>query len=344
MSAPDGDTKDKFLIPKIYGDYPGRNSWYIGNLPDNRLMENIQITKLADGSGWYQPPIAHGSEFRLEAVSDHSIVDSHGSATPGEGLIATFSLPKVIQKGYLYKPVDSVDANGQPNGDFGDIEVTWRFKVSDSKGAVELVPGGLRQTGDTKKVGIDKAVPASCEAMSYHFKLDPKNGRPRFEKDTDHRDGGPGKPIGYADTAYEKPNAVASFVGKVVLHKAVLYKVGSDTMKLEQYFDETGTGDHLSKILEISDPDPGYPHNSTGWGPTRGKTFLHQGIGECCDNDDSYEKKPLTAARVAIGFRFDGILHDFLFKDCSVRSIDPSKRIHPAASETAAGTWVTMHF
>jgi len=43
--------------------------------------------------------------------------------------------------------------------------------------------------------------------MSYHFKLDPTEGRPRFEKDTDHRDSSQAfhkKPVGYADHAFEK--------------------------------------------------------------------------------------------------------------------------------------------
>lgn len=121
------------------------------------------------------------------------------------------------------------DTNGNPNGDFADIEVTWRFKAK--SGQVELVPGGLRQTGETYKVGKDTRVPACCEAMSYHFKLDPAEGSPRFEKDTNHRDDPHSKkPIGYADHAFEKKQAVPSFLGEEVIQKAVLYRVLNKTL------------------------------------------------------------------------------------------------------------------
>jgi len=66
----------------------------------------------------------------------------------------------------------------------------------------------------------------------------------------------------------------------------------------------------------------------------KGQQGNAEGNKECRGDDETYEKKALTAARVAIGFRFDGNLNDFQFKDCSVSSIDPTKKIHPAASET----------
>lgn len=87
-------------------------------------------------------------------------------------------------------------------------------------------------------------------------------------------------------------------------------------------------------------------------GPTRGYTYIgkgkqgnDKGNKECRGDEEIFEKKTLIAARVAIGFRFDGNLSDFLFKDCSVRSIDPRKPIHPAASETPpAPDKLEMHF
>jgi hypothetical protein len=262
-------------IPKIYADYVSpdgskRNSWHITGPDDNRLMEHTHIVKKPDG--WYVAPPNPKGEFRLECVSDPSIVAGDSTGKPGEKLIETFYLPKVKEKGYLYKDPDSKDGYG----DFGNIEVTWMFKVTDPDGQVELVPGGLRQTNDTYKVGKDgsQQVPACCEAMSYHFKLDPKEGRPRFEKDTDHKnDAPPGKkeaPVGYADHAFEKKNAVDQFVNNEVIQKAVLYRVaGQDAMKLELYFDGTGQGNELKKILEVTD--------NGDWGPTRGYTYIGQG-------------------------------------------------------------------
>jgi hypothetical protein len=74
-----------------------------------------------------------------------------------------------------------------------------------------------------------------------------------------------------------------------------------------------------------------------------------KGNKECRGEDESFEKEALTAARVAIGFRYDNKndkqMQHFFFKDCSVRSIDPTKPIHPAVKDTPPKPDnPTMHF
>jgi hypothetical protein len=206
----------------------------------------------------------------------------------------------VLAKGYLFKAPDSPDGRG----DFLNIEQTWRIRVIKSGlgtangGAhVELVPGGYRQTSHSNLVGRDLAVPASCEAMSYHFNIYPLTGRVKFEKDSDHTNG-------YTRSNPEKENAVRPFAqGQEVVQKAILYQTSAG-MKLEMYLDMTGKGDRFEKVLEFEDRGQ--------WGPTRG------GNSEChCS-----ENVVLSMARVAIGYRCDNLVQ-FEFRDMSVRSIDP---------------------
>jgi hypothetical protein len=284
---------DQFGIQKIYADAPQpANNWvFSGDTRDPRLMEQ-KIVKARDG--WFKPedPV----QMRVEVLSDPSA---------NEKTIETFDVGKVLAKGYLFKPPGSPDRKG----DFLNIEQTWRFKVVETgTGAknggphIELVPGGYEQTSDKRKVGKDKAVPASCESMSYHFNIYPLTGRVKFEKDSDHT-------TGYAQSNPEKKGAVRRFDnGQVVVQKAVLYKTEKG-MKLEMYLDMTGRGDSFQKVLEYED--------SGQWGPTEG------GNAEChCP-----ENVVLSMARVAIGFRCDN-LEDFQFKDMSIRSIDPTKALH----------------
>jgi len=83
------------------------------------------------------------------------------------------SKPKTLEaKGYLFKPPNSPDGQG----DFLNIEQTWRLRVlkagtgtKNGSAHIELVPGGYRQTSRPGKTGKDRAVPASCETMSYPF-------------------------------------------------------------------------------------------------------------------------------------------------------------------------------
>jgi len=286
-SSPD---VDPFGIHKIYADAPGpANNWiFNGNPRDPRFMED-RIVRAKDG--WFKPQDA--SKMRFEILSDPSATERN---------IETFDVGKVLAKGYLFKPPDSPDGKG----DFLNIEQTWRFKViktgtgtRNGPAHLELVPGGYEQTSKKRKVGKDRAVPASCESMSYHFDIFPLEGRVKFEKDSDHT-------TGYAKSNPQKDHAVPTFdQGQEVIQKAVLYRTEKG-MKLELYMDMTGRGDSFQKVLEYED---------TGeWGPTEG------GNAEChCP-----ENVVLFMARVAIGFRCDN-LAEFEFKDMSIRSIDPSK-------------------
>jgi hypothetical protein len=291
-STPDADV-DKFGIQKIYGDAPQpANNWvFDGNASDSRFMEQ-KITEAGDG--WFKPQNA--AEMRVEVLSDPSV---------DENRIETFDVGKVLAKGYLFKPPNSPDGKG----DFLNIEQTWRFKVikvgtgtKNGEPHIELVPGGYRQTSSKRKTGKDKAVPASCESMSYHFNIYPLTGRVKFEKDSDHA-------TGYTKSDPEKKHAVPRFdTGQIVVQKAVLYRTANG-MKLESYLDMTGRGNNFQKVLEFED--------SGQWGPTEG------GNSEChCS-----ENVILSMARVAIGYRCDNMV-DFEFRDMSIRSIDPSKVLH----------------
>jgi hypothetical protein len=248
---------------------------------------------VALGDGWFRA--SKQKEMRVEILSDPAA---------NESTIPTFDIAKVAARGYLYKPPDSADGRG----DFLNIEQTWRFKViamgertSNGEPHIELVPGGYRQTSERKPAGADKAVPASCEAMSYHFNVYPATGRVKFEKDSDHT-------VGYAvETGNpEVRKAVAPFAdGREVVQKAVLYRTRTG-MKLELYLDVTGKGETFQKVLEYEDRGQ--------WGPTRG------GNSEC----HASEYVVLSMARVAIGYRCDNMV-DFQFKDLSIRSIDPAR-------------------
>jgi hypothetical protein len=294
-----GAKVDRFGIQKIYADasQPVNNWTFSGKVNDARFMED----KIVDaGNGWFKS--ADPTRLRVEVLSD---------AAANEKTIETFDLGKVLAKGYIYKPPDSADGKG----DFLNIEQTWRFKViktgtgiANGGAHIELVPGGFKQTSSKTKVGKDKAVPASCETMSYHFNIYPLTGRVKFEKDSDHT-------TGYTKSDPEKEHAVPPFEnGREIVQKAVLYRTATG-MKLETYLDMTGRGDHFEKVLEFEDAGQ--------WGPTEG------GNAEChCS-----ENVVLSMARVAIGYRCDNMVI-FEFKDMSIRSIDPSKPLQAAAVST----------
>ena len=299
VQTPPDRNVDRFGIQKIYDDAPQPvNNWtFSGNANDPRFMED----KIVDaGNGWFRPE--NTTEMRVEVLSD---------AAANEKTIETFDVAKVLIKGYLYKPPNSADGKG----DFLNIEQTWRFKVIktgtgtvNGEAHIELVPGGYKQTSRKTKVGKDKAVPASCESMSYHFNIYPMTGRVKFEKDSDHTKG-------YTRSDPEKEHAVPRFDnGQEVVQKAVLYRTATG-MKLEMYMDMTGRGGSFEKVLEFEDAGQ--------WGPTEG------GNSEChCS-----ENVILLMARVAIGYRCDNMV-DFQFKDMSIRSIDPSKPLHATAITT----------
>jgi hypothetical protein len=294
LSVPNADC---FGIQKIYADAPApANHWsFTGNPQDPRFMEQYVIPA---GDGWFRP--SDSQMMRLEILSD---------ASAREATIPTFDLAKVLTRGYLYKAPGSPDGNG----DFLNIEQTWRFKVaavgkSTRNGGphLELVPGGYRQTSSQELAGTDKAVPASCEAMSYHFNVYPVTGRVKFEKDSNHTSG---YTVNQSDP--ERRSAVSPFAdGREIVEKAVLYRTTAG-MKLELYLDMSGKGDDFQKVLEYEDRGQ--------WGPTRG------GNAQCHGS----EYIVLAMARVAIGYRCDN-LDDFRFRDMSIRSIDPAKPLRPS--------------
>jgi hypothetical protein len=294
-----GASVDKFGIEKMYADAPQpANNWtFSGKVNDARFMED----KIVDaGDGWFKS--ADPTRLRVEVLSD---------AAANENRIETFDVGKVLARGYLYKPPDSADGRG----DFLNIEQTWRFKViktgtgTDGGPAhIELVPGGFKQSSSKTLAGKDKAVPASCESMSYHFNIYPLTGRVKFEKDSDHT-------TGYTKHDPDKENAVPPFDnGQEIVQKAVLYRTATG-MKLETYLDITGRGDHFEKVLEFEDAGQ--------WGPTEG------GNAEC----HCAENVVLSMARVAIGYRCDNMM-SFEFKDMSIRSIDPTKPLQAKAIST----------
>lgn len=284
---------DKFGIQKIYADasQPANNWTFNGNTNDPRFMEQ-KVVKVADG--WFKPQ--EETEMRVEVLSDPSATEKK---------IETFDVGKVLAKGYLFKPPNSPDGKG----DFLNIEQTWRFKVvktgAGTRGGpahIELVPGGYQQNSSKSMAGKDKAVPVSCESMSYHFNIYPLTGRVKFEKDSDHI-------TGYTKSDPQNEHAVPRFDnGQIVIQKAVLYRTAKG-MKLESYLDMSGRGNNFQKVLEFEDIGQ--------WGPTEG------GNAEChCP-----ENVVLSMARMAIGFRCDNMV-DFEFRDMSIRSINPSRPIH----------------
>jgi hypothetical protein len=127
----------------------------------------------------------------------------------------------------------------------------------------------------------------------------------KFEKDSDHT---AGYTVESSDP--ERRSAVTPFAaGREMVEKAVLYRTARG-VNLELYVDQTGRGDQFRLALEYED---------TGhWGPTVG------GNSQCgCS-----EYVVLSMARVAIGYRADD-MKDFLFRDMSIRSIDPLRRLQP---------------
>ena len=297
-----GLNTDVFGIQKIYGDDTRgpRNNWHLTSANDPRFFEQKPIGP--DSNGYYTYPSL--SQGRIEVLSDPSA---------NEKTIPTFDVNKVIDKGYLYKPVDSPDGKG----DWGDIEVTVRYAdVKLGSGSYEahpeIVPGGYRQTSDTTKVGADKAVIAQCEAMSYHSNWYSQSHRVKYEKDSRHTGG---YTVDSSDP--QTTTATSPYEGKSdpgVIHKFIIYRVpdpsvrGGFAMKLETYVDETGSGKSFKKVLETLD--------NGKWGPTR------SGNSAC----DASEYVVLNMARVAIGIRVD-FMKSFKWKDWSIRSIDPSKKL-----------------
>jgi hypothetical protein len=297
-----GTNTDVFGIQKIYGDDTRgpHNNWHLTSASDPRFYEQKPVGP--DSNGYYTYPSL--SQGRIGVTSDPSA---------NENTIPTFDVNKVIDKGYLYKPVNSPDGKG----DWGDIEVTVRYAdVNLGSGSYEahpeIVPGGYRQTSDTTKVGADKAVIAQCEAMSYHSNWYSQSHRVKYEKDSRHTGG---YTVDSSDP--QTTTATSPYEGKPdpgVIHKFIIYRVpdptvrGGFAMKLETYVDETGSGKSFKKVLETLD--------NGKWGPTK------SGNSTC----DSSEYVVLNMARVVIGIRVD-FMKSFKWKDLSIRSIDPSKKL-----------------
>jgi hypothetical protein len=284
---------DTFGIQKIYPDAPPPvNNWHLTSTNDLRFFEQKPVSV---GDGWYT--YSNLTQGRIEVLSDTAV---------NENAIPTYDISKVISKGYLWKPINSTDNKG----DWGNIEVTIRYKnvklgTGSFEAHPEIVPGGFRQTNSTTLAGADKAVQASCEAMSYHFNWYSRTHRVKFEKDSKHSEG-----YTVDSSNPQSTTGTSAFEGKEVIQKAILYRVpnfsipGGYAMKLETWVDETGAGNNFKKVLDYLDDGK--------WGPT-------QGDNSPC-NCTQYVV--LNMARVAIGIRVD-FMQSFWFKDWSIRSIDP---------------------
>jgi hypothetical protein len=298
-------------IVKIYDDYPGRTNFvFTGRKDPYLLAKDDDHLPDEEDDGWFSFP--NPEQGRIECKSDK---DMDENSPP------TYNIKKILenQNGILYKDP------GSPNGDFQDIEITWRVKNVTSKNGdgqkphLELVAGGFKQANEKTKVGKDKDVIAQCEAMSYHANIYPGTGRVKFEKDSrhDHHN----EKSGYAKDiqGVEKIDTKLKFDdSKEIVQKFILYRIPGNEkwkffMKLELWHDETGKGDNFKKVHEFTDKGQ--------WGKTK------DGNGDCCNSDDEYEFVVLWMTRCAVGIRCDN-LDDLLFKDWSVRSIDPSKPLH----------------
>lgn len=101
-------------IVKIYDDYPGRTNFIFSGRDDPYLLDKND-NKLPDpeSDGWFSFP--DSEQGRIECKSDKDMDENSPS---------TYNIKKILeeQNGVLYKDSDN------PNGDFQDIEITWRIK------------------------------------------------------------------------------------------------------------------------------------------------------------------------------------------------------------------------
>lgn len=285
---------DVFGIAKVYDDDKRgpRNNWHMTSANDNRFMES---NPKATSGGWYTYQSLN--QGRIEVMS-----------VPGltEDSFDTFWIDDLIKKGYAYKPIDTPDGTG----DFGDVETTIKYRnISKGSGGFEAHPEFVyalfRQTNDTKKCGKDKRVIAQCQAGSYHANI--YETRCKFEKDTKHTEGytahDPEAKVGYGSAGQ------SGFV-----HKAVYYRVpnsnlpGGFAMKLEQYM-STDDGKTFKKIIEFLDDGK--------WGPSKGGHNSECGCTEYVVHNYGHP---------TLGIRID-FMKSFEFRDWSIRSIDPSKKL-----------------
>lgn len=287
-----GGVADIFGILKVYDDAAGPcNNWHMTGASDPRFMESSPKSL---GNGWYTYQSLN--QGRIEVMSEPGLT---------EDSFDTFWIDDIIKRGYALKPIDSPDGKG----DFGPVEVTIRYRnISEGSGSFEAHPetvyGLFRQTNDTKKVGKDKRVIAQCEAGSYHANI--YKARCKFEKDSKHTEGytlhDPSKTVGYGSAGQ------TGFV-----HKAVYYRVpdssipGGFAMKLEQYFSIDGKA--FKQIIEYLD--------NGKWGPTKGGHNSACGCSEYVVHNYGHP---------TIGIRID-FMKSFEFKDWSIRSINPNKKL-----------------
>jgi len=302
------ETLDAFGVQKVYADLPAPyRQWHHTSVDDPLYYE--QKPKLVSGSGLEQwltfPKLTQG---RIEVLPMPGLKDSD---------IETFDYSKVIKKGYLHLPRD--DPSG--NGDWGDIEMTIAIRNAvpgsgSFESHFEFVRGGFRQTNDETLSGKDKAIPASCQAMSIHSNIYPKPGsdRTKFEKDTRHT------PC-YTAHDPEFKNApskagidqVKGYIFKTVYHRiADPSQNGGYAMRMEQYASTDGLeGKKFTRMSEFEDRGK--------WGPCR-----KAGSAKPCGCPDEY---PIHSMDICCpGIRID-FFKSFEFGKFSIRSIDPKKKL-----------------
>jgi hypothetical protein len=293
---PPGNNLDHFGTALGYARDTSKplNNWYMTGASDPRFMES---NPKALSNGWFTyQSLGQG---RIEVMS-----------VPGltEDSFDTFYIDDIIKKGYAYKPIDSPDGKG----DFGNVEVNIKYQnISEGSGSFEAHPETVyalfRQTNDTKKVGKDKRVIAQCEAGSLHSNI--YKARSKFEKDAKHTEG-------YTAHDPEAKNGYGSLGQTGFVHKSVFYRVPNNTipggyaMKCEQYISTDGLAGKKFKLL-IEYLDDGH------WGPSKGGHNSECGCSEYV---------VLNFGRPTIGIRID-FMKSFEFKDWSITSIDPSKRL-----------------
>jgi hypothetical protein len=294
VPIPPGSAVDVFGIAKIYGDDTNgpRNNWHMTGANDPRFMESNPVPL---PNGWFTYKAL--GQGRIEILSESAIT---------EDSFDTFWIDTLIKRGYALKPIDSPDGRG----DFGNVEVTIEYQNvvaaggGSFEGHPEIVYSLFRQTNDTKKVGRDKKVMAQCEAGSYHANL--YKSRCKFEKDSKHTEGytlhDPEAKIGFSDGS------------KPFVHKAIYYRVpnnnipGGFAMKLEQYMSTDG-GKTFKQMIQYLDDGK--------WGPSKGG---HNSLCGCSEYVVHNYGHP------TIGIRID-YMKSFEFRNWSVRSIDPSKKL-----------------
>ena len=285
-------TLDQFGVKEIYPSKPGGERWFFNGASGdpnndprtgtpNEGPHSTFTQKNPDGS-WK----VRSSEVRYGVLT---------STFFQENQIKTLNQDQMAAQGYMLRP-----------NDWKNVELTAYLRVvhatsstSNGEAHIEFGAHGARNTHGGTVGGYD----SSCEATAYHSNTY-LTGRVKFEKDLKHT---PGYSVENADV--QKLNAVntTEFNGNWIGIKAVIYDIGNDSVKVEQWVDDHSNniqpGNHWRKVLETID--------NGQWGPTRGS------IGSACGGGEFQVAS--WGGPIAL-FRWDNI-DNMDIKDASVREI-----------------------